>query len=76
MTITSKVISGVGESGCLEYAAYDVQGEPGNSRRHMFTFTTQQPCEVEDDEGTVNLIITGDQELSDILQFMKEAVKA
>lgn len=73
MTIAHTKIEGVGESNCLEYALLGVTGEPGNSRRYTFTFTTQQPCEVERlDENTVQLVITGDREFSDIVSFIKD----
>lgn len=75
MSITSKTIHGVGDSGCLEHASLEVQGEPGYSRRYMFSFLAQQPFTVEQDEDIVNIIITGDLEFGDFIQFINEASK-
>lgn len=75
MSISSKTIQGSGDSGCIEHASLEVQGEPGNSRRYMFSFLAQQPLQVEQDRDIVNIIITGDQEFGDFIQFINEASK-
>ena len=41
----------------------------------MFSFLAQQPFTVEQDEDIVNIIITGDLEFGDFIQFINEASK-
>ena len=76
MTTTSKKLEGAGESGCLEYASYQVSGDAGNFRVHEFSFVTQQPVEVEQRANGVHITITGDQEFADIVRFISEATKS